>query len=228
MSPIPGSSLQRKAANGSLEFTVAAPAGRLYLDVDNLSLNYGVSAASPEALSEFTVTPDADGMPNVSIAGVLPITDTEGKRLASIDKVEVVCDNDVVYTSEPLVPGERFSWIHKNAPLQRHTYRVVAYNGNARGREAVAEVFVGPNIPGSVRFPQVGELVPGEVTLRWQCPDKDVDGNPLNPALVKYKVVRFEIMDNSTFIEEDIEGADALTHFTVESCPAEAVGSDSF
>ncbi len=188
-----------------------SPAGRLYLDVDNLSLNYGVSAASPEALSEFTVTPDADGMPNVSIAGVLPITDTEGKRLASIDKVEVVCDNDVVYTSEPLVPGERFSWIHKNAPLQRHTYRVVAYNGNARGREAVAEVFVGPNVPGSVRFPQVGELVPGEVTLRWQCPDKDVDGNPLNPALVKYKVVRFEIMDNSTFIEEDIEGADELT-----------------
>ena len=76
-----------------------SPAGRLYLDVDNLSLNYGVSAASPEALSEFTVTPDADGMPNVSIAGILPTTDTEGKSLVSIDKVEVVCDNDVVYTA---------------------------------------------------------------------------------------------------------------------------------
>ena len=188
-----------------------SPAGRMYLDVDNLSLNYGVSAASPEALSEFAVIPDADGMPNVSISGVLPTMDAEGNRLAAIDKVEVVCDNEVVYTSEPLVPGERFFWRHENAPLQRHTYVVVAYNGNARGREAVAEVFVGPNIPGAVRYPQVGELVPGEVTLRWQCPDKDVDGNPLNPSLVKYKVVRFEIMDNSTFIEEDIEGADALT-----------------
>lgn len=188
-----------------------SPAGRLYLDVDNLSLNHGVSAASPEALGEFAVIPDADGMPNVSVSGILPSVDMNGNRLETIDKVEVVCDKEVVYTSGPLVPGDRFSWRHENAPLQRHTYMAVAYSGDARGREAVAEVFVGPNIPGSVRFPQVGELVPGEVTLRWQCPDKDVDGNPINPDLVKYKVVRFEIMDNSTFIEEDIEGADALT-----------------
>ncbi len=188
-----------------------SPADRLYLDVDNLSLNYGVSAASPEALSDFSVKPDADGMPTVVISGVLPVKDTSGNALSGIDKVEVACDNDIVYTSGSLQPGGKFEWTHEDAPLRWHTYKVVAYCGNARGKESVAEVYVGPNVPGQVRYPQVGEFKPGEVTLRWQCPDKDVDGQPLNPALVKYKVVRFEIMDNSTFIEEDIEGADELT-----------------
>ena len=46
---------------------------------------------------------------------------------------------------------------------------------------------------------------------KWRCPETDVDGNPLNPALVTYKVVRYGVMEGSLFYREDIEGADALT-----------------
>lgn len=214
----------KKAATFSGEFTVpetgtyyigihgCSPADQLYLDVDNLQLKQGVSTASPEAVTALQLTPDPSGLDKVVISCVLPTLNIGGEQLGAIDKVEIACDNTPVATvTEGLVPGAPFSFTHEGAPMGRHTYTVTAYSGSARGRETTADVFTGPNIPASVRNPRIGEFTPGTVTISWDCPDKDIDGNPLNPSLVTYKVVTFEVMDNSLYVEEDIPGAMSIT-----------------
>ncbi|MCM1451757.1 MAG: choice-of-anchor J domain-containing protein [Clostridium sp.] len=183
-------------------------ADQLYLYVDNMKLTRGVSANSPEAVTGLKIKPDANGLDKITISGTFPTKDVSGKDLASIEKAEVACDGDVIASFNGAI-GAAFEQTI-DAPGGRHKFTVAVYSGGERGREASAEVFVGPNIPGAIPYLGVGEFTPGEVTVRWQCPTMDVDGNPLNPELVTYKVVRYEVMEGSLFYEEDIEGADNI------------------
>ncbi len=100
------------------------------------------------------------------------------------------------------MPPARASHIHGGGVCRDGTY----------GEEAAAEEsLLARNVPGKIPYLAVGEFNPGEVTVKWRCPETDVDGNPLNPALVTYKVVRYEGDGGACFMREDIEGADALT-----------------
>lgn len=204
-------------ADGSYRIGIhgCSPADQLYLNIDNLQIKMGVSPSSPEAVRNLTLTPDPEGLDKVTVAGILPALNAGGETLGSIDMLEILCDNAPAGSvTEGLTPGEPFTFVHENAPLGRHTYTVAAYCGNFRGRETKAEVFTGPDVPSTVRNPKIGEFTPGQVTLQWEAPEKDVNGKPLNPALVTYKVVTFSIMENSLFVEEDIPEAEALSATT--------------
>lgn len=183
---------------------------KLYLDIDNLKLKEGVNAASPAAVDGLEVLPDMGGLNKVLVKCVLPSTDVSGSQLPLIDKVEVLCD-DAVVTSETGVPGAAFTWTHDDAPAGTHKYTVVAYAAGQRGQESSAEVFVGPNKPSAVPYLGVGEFTPGDVTIRWNAPATDVDGKQINPELVTYKVVRYQVMEGSLYYEEDIEDAENIT-----------------
>lgn len=183
---------------------------KLYLDVDNLKLRQGVNASSPAAVTGLEVIPDMDGLNRVTVKCTLPSTDVSGNPLPSIDKVEVLCD-DAVVASENGTPAAPFEWTHDDATPGAHRYAVVAYSGGERGQEVSAEVFVGPNKPAPVPYLGVGEFTPGDVTIRWNAPAADVDGKPLNPSLLSYKVVRYQVMEGSLYYEEDIEDAENLT-----------------
>lgn len=197
-------------------------ADQLYLYVDNLKLTRGVSATSPAAIADLKVTPDINGFDKITVSGTLPTHDISGNQLTEIEKVEVTSDGDVIATFNG-TPGAAFEETI-DAAGGRHKFAVVAYSNGERGAEATAEVFVGPNIPGAIPYLGVGEFTPGEVTVRWQCPEVDVDGNKLNPELVTYKVVRYEVMEGSLFYEEDIEGADDIkeTEFVHRAIDADA------
>lgn len=184
----------------------------LNLTVDNLTLTEGTSSESPTGLGDFRLTPDASGLNKVTVSGTLPSVNAAGNPVGTIQKVEISCDRDLVATvTEGLQPGAQFSYVHENAPAGQHTYTAVVYADGARGREVSASVFVGPNTPSQIPWMGVGEFTPGDVTIRWRAPETDTDGNQLNPDLVTYKVVRYEVMEGSMFYEEDIEGADNIT-----------------
>lgn len=184
----------------------------LYLTVDNLTLTEGTSSESPTGLGDFRLTPDASGLHKVTVSGVLPAVNAAGNPVNAIEKVEITCDRNLVATvTEGLVPGAQFSYTHEDAPAGQHAYAAVVYADGARGQEVSASVFVGPNIPSQIPWMGVGEFSPGDVTIRWRAPETDADGNPLNPDLVTYKVVRYEVMEGSMFYQEDIEGADNIT-----------------
>jgi len=185
-------------------------AGKLYLDIDNLMLTEGVDPHSPKAVSEFTLTADENGADAVTITCTLPDEDVSGNDIISIDKVEVLCDGNSV-ASKMGTPGALFTWTHDDATAGQHKYTVVVYAGGKRGEEVSGDVFVGPNIPSEIPYLGVGEFTDGDVTLRWRCPDTDIDGKKINPSMVSYKVVYYEVMEGSLYYEEDIEGADNLT-----------------
>ncbi|MDE5773606.1 MAG: choice-of-anchor J domain-containing protein, partial [Muribaculaceae bacterium] len=71
-----------------------------------------------------------------------------------------------------------------------HTYSVDAYNEDGAGNPAVATAYVGPNVPlppVSVKAELTEEI--GEVCISWVPSEVDVDGNVINPALVKYTIL---------------------------------------
>lgn len=183
---------------------------KLYLDIDNLKLKQGASASSPAPVSGLEVIPDMGGLNKVTVRCTLPSVDLSGNSLASIDNVEVLCDDASVATEEG-IPGDAFEWTHNDATPGTHKYTVVVSSGGERGQEVSAEVFVGPNKPSAVPYLGVGEFTPGDVTIRWNAPATDIDGKALNPDLLTYKVVRYQVMDGSLYYEEDIEDAEDVT-----------------
>lgn len=183
---------------------------KLYLDIDNLKLQQGANASSPAAVTDLEVTSDIGGLNKVTVKCKLPATDMSGSPLASVDNVEVLCDDASVAT-EAGAPGGTFEWIHNDATPGTHKYTVVVYSGGERGQEVTAEVFVGPNKPSAVPYLGVGEFTPGDVTIRWNAPATDIDGKSLNPDLLSYKVVRYQVMEGSLYYEEDIEDAEDVT-----------------
>lgn len=195
---------------------------KLMLRVRNFKLVSGVSSQSPAQVENFTVTPDPTADLKVDISYRLPSRDASGAALTSISKTEIYVDGNLL-VSLPGTPGQDISYTHSNAPAGDHTYMALAYSGNERGAEAESTVFVGAKQPGEVTGLRAVETEEGLVTISWETP-RDIDGKPLNPERVTYKVVQSVPFQGSYFTEEDIEGADniAQTSFTHRALEAGA------
>lgn len=183
-------------------------AGRYGLFVDNLQVSAGVSPKAPAAATGLTLTPDATGLAKVSIAFTAPSKALDGTDLASLEKVEVLRDKKPIATLSA-TPGQALTYVDETVTLGTHEYVVAAYNTVGRGEELTASVFVGPGKPAAVTNFKVTETQPGVVTLSWTAPTKDENGKAIDPSLITYKVVYYDVVYDSYYTEEPI--TDGLT-----------------
>lgn len=184
---------------------------KLFLCIDNLSLNFGVENNSAAAVSDFSVVPDNAGFLKAELSFRLPTHNLAGQVLTGIEKVEILCGNDLIAELTGKQPGETVVWNHDPAPAGENNYRVAVWSGGVRGAEAVQSAYVGPSIPNPITYLGVGEFTPGQVTLRWNGPTSDDNGKQLDPSLITYKIVTYEVLAESMFYEVDIEEAESIS-----------------
>lgn len=188
---------------------------RLFLD--NIKVT-AMDLSVPAAPVSFTVTPDPMGSNKATISFIAPDKDLAGKTLSSIEKIEIFRGDDKIHTIENPAPGAELSYVDDGASRGMTTYRAAAYTASGRGADAFTTVFVGVNTPAPVPSVEVyeSESKPGQVTLTWEEPTVDVDGNPINKDLITYEIVERNGIYSQTVIKSGIKG----TTYTYQAVPA--------
>lgn len=166
-------------------------AGQFYLFVDDITVSAPKSIDTPAAVTDLTVTPDRNGALKAVINCVAPSKTASGKDLTALSKIEISRDGSVITTLENARPGMNVTYVDESGLLTgMHTYSVVAYNEDGMGNPVEASAYVGVNIPAALLGASV-ELTEtvGEVKITWTPSEFDVDGNPLNPELIRYRIL---------------------------------------
>lgn len=176
-------------------------ADQYYLYIDNLTVNAGVSPVSPSAPGDFKAVADPSGENRATITFRVPSASLEGDPLESVSRIELKRDGELIHTFRDPAPGAELSFTDTAVGMGKHTYSAVAYSGSAEGKEARAEVFVGVNVPGPVTNLRISESpASGHVTLEWDAPATDKDGNPINPEFITYTI--YDVNDET--VAEDV------------------------
>lgn len=187
----------------------------LYLD------NIEVSEKSlqvPGEPTEFTVTPDPAGSNRTTISLKAPSTSISGTALESLTKVEILREGEVIHTVENPTPGQAIEYVDTEAKRGLTRYAAAGYTADGRGGEAFATVFVGINTPAPVPSVSVSESTskPGQVTISWEVPTVDIEGNPINPDMITYEVVERNGIYTQNVIKSGIRG----TSYTYQAVAA--------
>ncbi len=161
---------------------------QFYIFATNFKFSEGMSVLAPAPATNLTVSGDYAGSNTDTIRFNAPALNLNDAALSNLDKVELLRDSVLIHTFNAPAPGAALSYIDK-ATEGYHTYQVIAYNEKGAGREAQIRAFSGVNIaapPAHAVLKEKGNS--GEVTLTWEPTTKDIDGKPLNPALVTYNI----------------------------------------
>lgn len=198
------------AADGSFCFAVRylGSGNSCKLCLRKLEVSDGLNVGEPKAIDDFTATPDFGGEAKVSVAFTAPSESMSGTALASLSRIELFRDDVKVNTFENPAPGAALSFEDTGMEPGYHTYRVTPW-GVTEGESSEVRVFVGANVPAAPENAVVKEdaSATGNVTLSWEAPALDVDGAPINPALVKYNIYALSIFgDEPELLFEGVEG----------------------
>lgn len=159
------------------------------LFLDDIVLAAGVSVSSPGAPTELTAVADNSGALKATVSFVTPEVDLCGAQLKALDYVSIQRDGVEIKRFDAPAIGTRMVYVDDNVTEGEHTYTVSGYNNDGTGLPADVSTFVGVNIPGAPTAITIFEGIdPGMVTLRWNAPEVDCQGYPLNTDELTYNV----------------------------------------
>ena len=172
-------------------FHAVSPKNSYYLYVDDLEISAGAGSAAPAAMSDFTVTPAADGSLKASVSMRTPSTDVGGAPISSLTKVELLRNGTIINTWEAPAVNTVLTYEDTEATAKNTLYTAMAYNAAGQGAIAQQNVFIGfdaPNAPTEVAAAAGSNT--GEAVISWKAPETDLQGNKLSASNLTYTVVR--------------------------------------
>ena len=173
--------------------------GSFRLDIGSVKFDAPISLKAPAAPEILSVMPATNGSPAATFSFRVPDKAIDGLKLESVSKVECFRDGVMIKEFTNPAPGTTLSFEDAVESASLHSYSIVASNTFGAGMPSEQKVFMGINIPSKPIDVNVHETdIPGEVTVTWKAPDTDKDGNPINPQLITYRVVRLSSQGQTT------------------------------
>lgn len=187
----------------ALRCTTGPQNGRLY--IDEVRIDEPVSATLAAEMTDFTADRAADGSLRATLSFTASPTDIAGKPLASIEKIEICRDGEVIHTL-PATPGQKISWDDTTVPDNgNYTYSVAAYTAEGRGIASEREVFVGVYVPEEPASLTVRRGVDtGQFVIEWECDAVDVSGKPFDKDQLKFNIYHTDAAGDPELIAEGI------------------------
>jgi hypothetical protein len=120
-----------------------------YVDDESVIYNYvpaAVYAATPDAPTDFVVTPATDGALEATLSWKNPTKNLSNTNLTVIDQIVVERNGQVVYSEDNVAPGAEMSFVDESVPYyDNFKYVVYAVSDGQRGVSAYAEdILVSP------------------------------------------------------------------------------------
>lgn len=160
-----------------------------YLYVDDIEISAPVVGTAPNIVNDIVITPSATGALEANISFKAPELNLVEGPLASLTKIEVRRNGDLVKLFINPAIGETLSFTDYPTEGGDITYTFQAFNEDGAGLETSATAFVGfdvPKAPTDVTLVETGNT--GEVTISWSAVTEDVQGKPLPSMKVSYVV----------------------------------------
>lgn len=166
-------------------------AGSFRLDINEIKIDDAISAAAPAPAETLVILPDEDGAPKAKFTVNAPSKTIAGEALQAITEIKMVRDGETVATVANPAPGAEVVFNDEVEKSGVHHYAIVAYNAEGEGKPLEFDVHMGVNIAASPANVTLEETEnPGEVTISWDAPTLDKDGNAISQTLVWYRVER--------------------------------------
>lgn len=155
--------------------------------MDNLKVGKGALLTAP-AEQPFTATADAKGALSATIT-ITPNAKSIDGNSTELTKIKIFRnDKEVKVFTEGLTSELSFTDNVEENGL--YTYSVIAENADGEGAISNTKLYVGINKAGPVQSASAVETENiGEVTVSWEAPNTDIDGNPINPELISYMIM---------------------------------------
>lgn len=160
------------------------------LRIKTISLTEGAEGETPSGVKDFTVTSADPYALSATISFYAPETTLSGKPLASIDRIVVKRDDNVIKTFDNPAPGAALKYDDEVSGGGEFTYSAVASNAAGEGYTISCKHSVGgvtPLAPDNVVLKEIEPV--GTLYLSWDPVTVDVDGNTIPEGFVRYIVV---------------------------------------
>lgn len=165
-----------------------------FLRLDDIFISAGIGAASPEAITDLTVTPGENGRMNATIEFTVPSKDQEGNALKKIDHIDIVVDNEIVKTFENPEPGSKLSYKFIASVNGYYQVRVEAYNDGSMAPVAERKVFIGVDVPKAPAAWIVDKK--DYIEVQWEVDQTGENGEYIDPAGVYYALFQMDETGN--------------------------------
>ena len=161
------------------------------LEITNINISAGVSAAVPGTVTDLTATPATGGELKCTVAFTTPATAIDGGPLASLTKVDVMRDGDIIKSFDAPAVNTRLEFTDTPTTGGEKTYSVVAYNASGNGPEASVTALVGFDIPEPLAAAWIARTeTEGEALVCWEPVTRDIKGNSMTEEDVRYVIYR--------------------------------------
>ena len=171
-----------------------AAADKYSIDIDDVSIAKGALVTSPDSVTSFTVTPAELGVLEAKLSFTIPSKTINGTEISAVDGVIIKRDNETIATLPGMKAGESTVYTDAKVPAPGwHSYQVILTKDNEEGRQAMADIYVGEDIP---QTPSKVVLSDGtdHIKASWeQVASEGKRGFYVNPNNVKgnlYKLVQ--------------------------------------
>ena len=191
---------------------------KYYLYIDDISITQSYSNDVPDVPSEFTVAPYVNGELKADISLKAPDKAVSGEAISTIEHIIIARDGVTIKDFDNVQAGVPLSYTDASASQGVHTYEAYAITSKGEGKHAVKRVYIGVNVPSAPTSAHVVETeTPGQVTISWKAPETDIEGNPLNPELVTYRIITQDDDDNVIPVADNLKG----TSYTYQAIPTD-------
>jgi len=189
-------------------------------EIAGLYIPFSASASgTPAAVSDFAVTPDAEGKCCATLSWTNPTLTYGGETLNDITEVKVYRDKQLIKTfaAAEAKPGQAMTYtdVMEETKLGAwHTYMVVASNDTGDGAESKIKAFVGKDVLSAVQNLKLDITDYSTAVLTWDACESGVNGGYVDKSTLAYKVMRTpdgvilaENIKENTFTDNTIEKA---------------------
>lgn len=170
------------------------PINGVVLHLGSVQMVAGATADSPAASTNLVGTPGEKGALTATVEFDAPTLTFGGENLASISKVEVYRDGQLVETLVDVTPGQHCSVSDEGMAQGMHTYIIYACNEHGNGDAASVKVYTGIDVP---KWPSDYALqralidnFNGTVTLLWPLASEGVNGGYVDQSALTHSVYK--------------------------------------
>ncbi|MCM1111248.1 MAG: choice-of-anchor J domain-containing protein [Clostridium sp.] len=184
-------------ANALYEVNLAdgsATVAKEYISNDLVSTLFFIdnNPKAPDAPSGIKFIPAAGSTTRGSMTATLPTTTYDGSPLTGKLSVEVIVDSETVATASGQNPGATYTTPAIDFAEGIHTVAMTVTGDNGlRSLKAETNVYSGFDTPAAVGSLATATNTRGnEVTVSWTAPTAGSNGGYVDPAAIRYEVVR--------------------------------------
>lgn len=190
---------------------------------------------APAAVSEFTVTPDAQGAGKAVLTWTNPDKTYDGSPLNTITKIEILRDKEIVEMMNNPATGSAGQW-EDNTVTKAGIYRyeIIAYNAIGAGATVSKSVFIGHDLPAAAENATANRIDKKTIKISWDAVTEGINNGYLEQSSIRYRVVREndkkEIATNltATTCNDNTITALAAYSYSIETYNADGTGATAY